>query len=224
MILYERLMLKNDEGRQKVPPKVKFTREEIIDAAIELVRESGIEMLTSRELGKKMGVSARPIFTAFENMGEVKNEVFERAKAIYAEYQNGFENYSPAFKRYGRQIIHFAQKEPQLFKLLFMSQGEGKQPSFYDAVNSSEDMGIVLDVLARDYHLDREKATRLVNLLWVQVYGISVMIVQGVCYFTEEVISDMLSTTFIGAISALRSENTDEYLRSVRAEKTNNAN
>jgi len=207
-----------------VPPKVKFTREEIIDAAIELVRESGIEMLTSRELGKKMGVSARPIFTAFENMGEVKNEVFERAKAIYAEYQNGFENYSPAFKRYGRQIIHFAQKEPQLFKLLFMSQGEGKQPSFYDAVNSSEDMGIVLDVLARDYHLDREKATRLVNLLWVQVYGISVMIVQGVCYFTEEVISDMLSTTFIGAISALRSENTDEYLRSVRAEKTNNAN
>lgn len=207
-----------------MPPKVKFTREEIIDAAIELVRESGIEMLTSRELGKKMGVSARPIFTAFENMGEVKNEVFERAKAIYAEYQNGFENYSPAFKRYGRQIIHFAQKEPQLFKLLFMSQGEGKQPSFYDAVNSSEDMGIVLDVLARDYHLDREKATRLVNLLWVQVYGISVMIVQGVCYFTEEVISDMLSTTFIGAISALRSENTDEYLRSVRAEKTNNAN
>ena len=217
-------MLKNDEGRQKVPPKVKFTREEIIDAAIELVRESGIEMLTSRELGKKMGVSARPIFTAFENMGELKNEVFGRAKAIYAEYQNGFENYSPAFKRYGRQIIHFAQKEPQLFKLLFMSQGEGKQPSFYDAVNSSEDMGIVLDVLARDYHLDREKATRLVNLLWVQVYGISVMIVQGVCYFTEEVISDMLSTTFIGAISALRSENTDEYLRSVRAEKTNNAN
>ena len=207
-----------------MPPKVKFTREEIIDAAIELVRESGIEMLTSRELGKKMGVSARPIFTAFENMGELKNEVFGRAKSIYAEYQNGFENYSPAFKRYGRQIIHFAQKEPQLFKLLFMSQGEGKQPSFYDAVNSSEDMGIVLDVLARDYHLDREKATRLVNLLWVQVYGISVMIVQGVCYFTEEVISDMLSTTFIGAISALRSENTDEYLRSVRAEKTNNAN
>ena len=75
-------MLKNDEGRQKVPPKVKFTREEIIDAAIELVRESGIEMLTSRELGKKMGVSARPIFTAFENMGELKNEVFGRAKAI----------------------------------------------------------------------------------------------------------------------------------------------
>ena len=207
-----------------MPPKVKFTREEIIDAAIELVRESGIEMLTSRELGKKMGVSARPIFTAFENMSELKNEVFVRAKAIYAEYQNGFENYSPAFKRYGRQIIHFAQKEPQLFKLLFMSQGDGKQPSFYDAVDSSDDMGPVLDVLARDYHLDREKATRLVNLLWVQVYGISVMIVQGVCYFTEEVISDMLSTTFIGVINALRSENTDEYLRSVRAEKTNNAN
>ena len=207
-----------------MPPKVKFTREEIIDGAIELVRESGIEMLTSRELGKRLGVTARPIFTAFENMNELKNEVFERAKAIYAEYQNGFENYSPAFKRYGRQIIHFAQKEPQLFKLLFMSQGDGNQPSFYDAVSSSDDTEAVLGVLARDYRLDKEKATRLINLLWVQVYGISVMIVQGVCYFTEEVISEMLSTTFIGVITALKSESAEEYVKSARMEKAKNVN
>ena len=202
-----------------MPPKVKFTRQEIIDTAIELVRESGIEMLTSRELGKKLGVTARPIFTAFENMNELKSELYERAKAIYAEYQNGFENYSPAFKRYGRQIIYFAQKEPQLFKLLFMTQEDGRQPSFYDAVTSSDDMDAVLDVLARDYQLDREKATRLVNILWIQVYGISVMLVQGVCYFTEEVISEMLSTVFIGAMTALKSEKAQEYISSARAEK-----
>ena len=207
-----------------MPPKVKFTREEIIESAIELVRESGIEFLTSRELGKKLGVTARPIFTAFDSMNELKNELYERAKTIYAEYQNGFENYSPAFKRYGRQIIYFAQKEPQLFKLLFMTQGDGNQPSFYDAVTSSDDMDAVLDVLARDYQLDREKATRLVNILWIQVYGISVMLVQGVCYFTEEVISEMLSTVFIGAITALKSEKAQEYISSATAEKIDNAN
>lgn len=207
-----------------MPPKVKFTREEIIESAIELVRENGIEFLTSRELGKKLGVTARPIFTAFDNMNELKNELYERAKTIYAEYQNGFENYSPAFKRYGRQIIYFAQKEPQLFKLLFMTQGDGNQPSFYDAVTSSDDMDAVLDVLARDYQLDREKATRLVNILWIQVYGISVMLVQGVCYFTEEVISEMLSTVFIGAITALKSEKAQEYISSATAEKIDNAN
>ncbi len=207
-----------------MPPKVKFTREEIIESAIELVRENGIEFLTSRELGKKLGVTARPIFTAFDNMNELKNELYERAKTIYAEYQNGFENYSPAFKRYGRQIIYFAQKEPQLFKLLFMTQGDGNQPSFYDAVTSSDDMDAVLDVLARDYQLDREKAIRLVNILWIQVYGISVMLVQGVCYFTEEVISEMLSTVFIGAITALKSEKAQEYISSATAEKIDNAN
>ena len=207
-----------------MPPKVKFTREEIIESAIELVRENGIEFLTSRELGKKLGVTARPIFTAFDNMNELKNELYERARTIYAEYQNGFENYSPAFKRYGRQIIYFAQKEPQLFKLLFMTQGDGNQPSFYDAVTSSDDMDAVLDVLARDYQLDREKATRLVNILWIQVYGISVMLVQGVCYFTEEVISEMLSTVFIGAITALKSEKAQEYISSATAEKIDNAN
>ena len=31
-----------------MPPKAKFTREEIIDAAFEMVRRDGFEMLTAR--------------------------------------------------------------------------------------------------------------------------------------------------------------------------------
>ena len=55
-----------------MPPKAKFSREEIIDAAINIVREDGFDALTSRALGKKLGSSARPIFTVFQNMEEVQ--------------------------------------------------------------------------------------------------------------------------------------------------------
>lgn len=48
-----------------MPPKVKFTRDEIIAAALELVRERGIASITARALGEKLGISSRPIFTAF---------------------------------------------------------------------------------------------------------------------------------------------------------------
>ena len=51
-----------------MPPKPKFTREQVVDAALELVSKKGIEALTARELGAQLGSSACPIFTAFKNM------------------------------------------------------------------------------------------------------------------------------------------------------------
>ena len=58
-----------------MPPKPKFTREEVIDAALEIVSEKGMEALTSRDLGARLGSSARPIFTVFQNMEELQREV-----------------------------------------------------------------------------------------------------------------------------------------------------
>ena len=63
-----------------MPPKPKFTKEEIVDKAFELVREKGFDALTSRELGNRLGSSARPIFTVFKDMNEVKSEVKKKAE------------------------------------------------------------------------------------------------------------------------------------------------
>ena len=38
-----------------MPPKAKFTREQITKAALEIVREENFERLTARSLGKKNG-------------------------------------------------------------------------------------------------------------------------------------------------------------------------
>ena len=48
-----------------MPPKAKFTKNEIVEAAMQIVREQGLEAVTSRELGKRLGSSACPIFTVF---------------------------------------------------------------------------------------------------------------------------------------------------------------
>ena len=66
-----------------MPPKAKFTREQITKAALEIVREENFERLTARSLGKKMGSSACPIFTVFENMEEVQQAVLEAVKDVY---------------------------------------------------------------------------------------------------------------------------------------------
>ena len=63
-----------------MPPKAKFTKQQIVDAALEIFRDEGMEKLTSRNLGKKLGSSACPIFTVFSGMEEV-----QAAKARHPE-------------------------------------------------------------------------------------------------------------------------------------------
>ena len=63
-----------------MPPKAKFTKAEIIGAALNIVRTDGYEALTSRALGTYLGSSARPIFTVFKNMEEVQQAMIEAAK------------------------------------------------------------------------------------------------------------------------------------------------
>ena len=66
-----------------MPPSAKFTREEIVRAALTLVRTEGFDALTARALGAKLGSSARPIFTVFQNMEEVQQAVMDAAKAVF---------------------------------------------------------------------------------------------------------------------------------------------
>ena len=46
-----------------MPPKVRFRKEEIASAALDIAREKGIDAVTAREVAKALGVSVGPIFT-----------------------------------------------------------------------------------------------------------------------------------------------------------------
>ena len=99
-----------------MPPKAKFTKAEIIEAALNIVRADGYEALTSRALGTYLGSSARPIFTVFKNMEEVQQDMIKSAKALYKEYVNKGLTTEPPFKGVGTQYILFAVNEPKLFQ------------------------------------------------------------------------------------------------------------
>lgn len=112
-----------------MPPKFKFTKEQIITAALNVTRKNGITGLTARELAAELGSSAKPIFGLFQNMEEVQNEVIAAANTLYQSYiQKGMADskYSP-YKSSGIAYIQFAKEEKELFKLLFMRDRTGER-------------------------------------------------------------------------------------------------
>lgn len=188
-----------------MPPKAKFTRDEIIDVALDIVRENGIEAITARELGKRLNASSRPIFTVFENMEEVQQEVILKVKSMYSEYIRTSKNYFPEFKKIGMLMIQFAIDEPKLFQLLFMR--EPKEPRDYNEMidDLGTEVSYCIEVIQKDYGLDEAMAKKLFEQLWLHAYSISVLCAIKSCTFTEQEISQKLGEVFAGMILLIQS-------------------
>ena len=56
-----------------MPPKVKISKEKIIEAAISLIRNGGVEAVNARTLAAALGCSTQPIFSNFETMEALQN-------------------------------------------------------------------------------------------------------------------------------------------------------
>lgn len=188
-----------------MPPRPKFTKEEIVAAALELVSERGLEYLTTRNLGEKLGSSARPIFTVFISMDDVQREVRAAALNKFNSYIREIVNYTPAFKEAGIRMVRFAIKEPKLFQLLFMTENkEQVNPrSFFGSLGEYEDL--CTEVICRDYGLDQQQATVLFQHMWTYTYGISALCATHTCMFSEEEIADRLGTEFLAITSLIQS-------------------
>lgn len=188
-----------------MPPKPKFTKEEITAAALELVSEQGMAALTARNLGVRLGSSARPIFTVFSSMEEVQQEVRTAAMRRFEAFISGGREDVPIFKRFGIQMVRFAVEEPKLYRLLFMTENQVAR-SFDDIFAELGDTArLSLEVIQAEYQLDEERARILFRQTWIYTFGIGALCAAKVCHFTEEDISQMLSQAFTGTMLLVKS-------------------
>lgn len=185
-----------------MPPKPKFTREEIIDAALKIAADRGLKALTSRELGAALGSSARPVFTVFDSMDEVHSEVRRAAMARFEGYTSRAKNGTPIFKQVGLQMILFAEEQPKLFRLLFMSEAR----SFDDLFATLGDTAVLcIEVIQNEYSLNYDEAMLLFRNVWIYTYGLGALIASGTCRFADSEIQEMLSREFSAMLTLIKS-------------------
>ena len=170
-----------------MPPKVKFTSDEIIEAAVKITRTKGIDAVTAREVGATLGVSSRPLFTYFDTVEELKREVYLYAKNLYKEYvENGLKAEIP-FLGVGQQYLRFAKEEPNLYKYLFLTPPDGVRGGVMEGLKLSQDLA--RESLMRIYNMDADTADKYFRDLWLVAYGFTTMIAIGECPYNDEQIS-----------------------------------
>ena len=170
-----------------MPPKVKYQKEEMINAAVEIVRDKGISALTARELAAFLGVSTRPIFTYFDTMEQLKAEVYTYAKELYREYiLRGLEAPIPNLG-VGQQYLRFAKNEPELYKYLFLSPPDGVKGGAMEVLRMSQEL--VRGSIMHTYNMDADTADKYFRDLWLVAYSFTTLIVTGECPYTDDEIS-----------------------------------
>lgn len=102
-----------------MPPKVTITKEMILGAAFDIVQENGFKKLSSRNIAKKLNCSVSPVFTAYQKMSDIENDVMNRAKDLLVEYTKR-EYTGDILLNQGVGIVVFARDNKQLYKELFM--------------------------------------------------------------------------------------------------------
>ncbi len=190
-----------------MPPKPKFTKEEIVAAALGIVSKSGIDTLTAKSLGKALNTSATPIFTVFDSMREVQDAVRDAVMTRFESYAHKTDADMPIFKQVGMQMIMFAKEEPNFYQLIFMSQNSDVK-SFEDIyAHLGNVANECLQSIQNDYGLSSCDAKALFEHSWIHTYGIGTLFATGMCNFTQAEISEMLTRDFTAMMMLLKSEN-----------------
>lgn len=105
-----------------MPPKKQILKEQIIDTAFKMVQKDGYDLLTTRKLAKELSCSTQPIYHAFANMNELKEELIKKAQETIVTYLfESNDNQLPKELQYIFSYIQFAKKEKHLFQLIFTS-------------------------------------------------------------------------------------------------------
>lgn len=167
-----------------MPPLTKFTKNEIVEAAVRVTRKKGINGMTAREIGAELGVSTRPIFTWFDSIDQVKIAVYEYAMELYKAYiERGLDGPIP-FLGVWRQYLHFAKEEPELYRLLFLTMPDGVIGGAIETLKFSQDL--VRESVMNIYHIDAYEADCYFRNIWLVAFSYATLIVTDNCPYTEE--------------------------------------
>lgn len=178
-----------------MPPKYKFTKQEIIQAALDITRTEGIHSVTARAVGAKLNSSSKVIFGLFQNMEKLQEEVIKAAHDLYQNYlkEDMLKGKYPPYKASGMAYIRFAKEEKELFKLLFMrDRSEEKIEQNLDEIKP------LLQIIQKNIGLSEQDAYMFHIEMWLYVHGIATMIATSYLEWDKETISNVLTDGYMG--------------------------
>ena len=178
-----------------MPTKIRISKDMILDAAFEIVRQDGMEKLSNRELANKLKCSIRPIYYQFENVEEMQKELYIKIeKYLYKFLTSNMVKGIPQYKQVGINYIKFAKQEKKLFQTLFMSD-TGLTPDAFVS-KDGDDYEEIAKLIKISTNLKDNDIKDFHTKMWIFCHGIATLVANDTIKLTDNQIQELLSSQF----------------------------
>ena len=187
-----------------MPPKSRISRQMILDASYELVRESGIHRLNVRSVAARLKCSTQPIMYHFSTMEDLKTEVYSIVSTQHCAYimNIDIENDPNPYLTISRRYIQFALDTPHLFRFLFQTE-RVRTKSLSDMVGSPL-FAPVFDVMAKMFDLTQEQARDVFSSTFIGVHGYACLLANSSMDYDEKHSEDLIHCIFLGSLNYVK--------------------
>ncbi|MEM9728937.1 MAG: TetR/AcrR family transcriptional regulator [Myxococcota bacterium] len=157
-----------------MPPKTRYTREAVLDAALEVVRNEGLRGVSARTVARTLGASTAPVLATFESMQALTDAV---VAALIEELLAAIDatEASDPMRAAAFAMARFTADHPHYYEALFLHA----HPSPPDWVAIRSGFSGPLGASDRFRHLGRRQRDALAWRASVVAHGICIEIWSG---------------------------------------------
>ena len=182
-----------------MPAAKRVSRDQIIDAAVDVLRDGGFSAVNARSVAKKIGCSTQPIYFSFKSMDELKAALTERAIQMHTQRVRDslrrHEGNDSCYSSYGMGFVKFAAEEKQLFRWLYL---EGQQLGPYQSdILMQEIIGVIVD----EFGYTEDVARRFHQDMIYFTYGLAILANTDHLHLTEPELREALRREFRALIA-----------------------
>lgn len=185
-------------------PRQKTSKEEILRAAFQLLREQGADVLNARKIAEQAGCSVQPIYSYFGGMEELINDLFEEARRYLSRFFTEHSDPKRLFQSAGKCHVMFAQEERNLFQFLFLSPYR-RVDTFEEFYRSWAIKGVVREI-STACGTSETGSEHLYMSMMLYTHGIACLIATGAAKIPFEDIHAQIDFAFFSFLNQIRKE------------------
>lgn len=157
-----------------MPAVVELSKDRIVKVAVKMVNESGWDSINARSLAARLGVSTKPLYRIYENMDEIKEDIYKEISRQYDEFLTSRIDSKKALLTLCIAYVEFALEYKNLFVSLFLSNNL-KWKSIENVLDEKWNQGTIIN-LVNKHGYSFEEAKNLFMNMWLYANGLATLI------------------------------------------------
>ena len=179
-----------------MPSSPKIKKEDMLQAALELVARDGYAALNIKAVARELGCSTAPISWQFGGMDGLREELIPFTEQyVEDKYYSRNENEVAAFEQRGRGTIDLALENPNLFRFLYTGERSQILSTGFRLQTNNPDTDNMYQKMAELLEITLNQVMDFAMTMMVYTQGIGTLIASGIVKDTKENMYRMLHNT-----------------------------